>query len=171
MDGRFAVIFAVMGLTDTALNDCPTGCLQRSDAPAAIALQFSDVAFQDDTITQELYATRDLPQRYGAVQPTIGISATGTKDIWLGAGLKWTTERTLPAPLFVEASLMPGLYLQGDGPDLGLPLEFRGALGLGYRFAGGATVTLLADHRSNGDLSDLNPGLETYGLRFAVPLP
>jgi lipid A 3-O-deacylase len=170
MDGRFAIIFAVMGLTDTALNDCPTGCLQQSAAPAQWAVQYGDLSFQDDVIGQEVYATYDLPMRYGAVQPSLGVSLTSTNDFWVGMGAKWTTARSIDTPFFIEASLLPGIYVQGDGPDLGGLLEFRGALGLGYRFDNGASVTLITDHRSNADLGRINPGLETYGLRVSLPV-
>jgi hypothetical protein len=170
MDGTFAIIFFITGLTDTYLNACPIGCYQRQDAPARAALQISDVVFQDDSISEEIYVTYDLARRYGVFQPVIGASATSDGSLWVGAGAKWTTQRVIDGPFFVEASFMPGLYAQGDGPDLGLPLEFRSALGVGYAFDNGATLSVLADHRSNGDLKDLNPGLETLGLRFAMVL-
>ncbi|MBQ1202768.1 MAG: acyloxyacyl hydrolase [Loktanella sp.] len=170
MDGTFAVIFFITGLTDTYFNACPTGCYEQRAAPARIALQLSDTYFQSDNISNEIYLTYDLPRSYGVFQPVIGASATSEGDLWLGAGAKWTTQGVIDGPFFVELSFLPGLYLQGDGPDLGGPLEFRGALGVGYAFDNGATVTLLADHRSNADLGRINPGLETVGLRFAMAL-
>ncbi len=170
MDGTFAVIFFIVGLTDTYLNSCATGCYALQDAPARAAVQISDVIFQSDSISEEIYVTYDLPRRYGVFQPVVGASATGDGSLWIGAGAKWTTQDVIDGPFFVEASFMPGVYAEGDGPDLGLPLEFRGALGVGYMFDNGATLTVLADHRSNGDLGDINPGLETVGLRFAMVL-
>ncbi|WP_322892471.1 MULTISPECIES: acyloxyacyl hydrolase [unclassified Yoonia] len=170
MDGTFAVIFFIVGLTDTYLNECDKGCFALREAPARVALQLSETYFQSETISEELYATYDFARSYGAFQPVIGASATSDGDLWLGAGAKWTTQNVIEGPFFVELSFMPGLYVQGDGPDLGGPLEFRGALGVGYAFDNGATLTVLADHRSNADLGDINPGLETVGLRFAMPL-
>ena len=170
MDGTFAVIFFIVGLTDTYLNECATGCYQLRDAPARAALQISDTYFQSDNISNEIYATYDLARSYGAFQPVIGASATSDGDLWVGAGAKWTTQNVIEGPFFVELSFMPGLYIQGDGPDLGGPLEFRGALGVGYAFDNGASVTVIADHRSNADLGRINPGLETIGVRFAMAL-
>ena len=40
----------------------------------------------------------------------------------------------IAGPLFVEASLMPGYFSLGDGPDIGGSLQFRSALGVGYEF-------------------------------------
>ena len=170
MDGTFAVIFFILGLTDTYLNECPTGCLAQRDVAGRVALQVSDVIFQENSIGEELYATYDLPRRYGVFQPVIGVRATTDGASWIGLGAKWTSQDRFAGPLFLEASFMPGFYAQGDGPDLGLPLEFRGALGVGYAFDNGATLTVLADHRSNGDLGNINPGLETVGIRFAMEL-
>jgi hypothetical protein len=170
MDGTFAVIFFIVGLTDTYLNECQTGCYRLQDAPARAALQLGDMIFQENSISEEIYATYDLPRRYGVFQPVIGASATTDGGLWVGAGAKWTTQDVIDGPFFVEASFLPGFYAQGDGPDLGLPLEFRSGLGVGYMFDNGATLTVLADHRSNGDLDDTNPGLETVGIRFAMEL-
>ena len=58
----------------------------------------------------------------------------------MGAGAKWTSENISAGPFFVEASLMPGIYAQEDGPDLGGALQFRSAVGAGYEFDNGATL-------------------------------
>ena len=38
MDGRLAVLFFVIGLTDMKTNDCETGCLARTPAQEALSL-------------------------------------------------------------------------------------------------------------------------------------
>ena len=77
-------------------------------------------------------------------------------------------DSTVGAGWFAEGSVMPGFYDAGDGPDLGSNLQFRSALGLGYEFAGGSTLSVHYDHRSNADIESLNPGLETIAIRYAV---
>ncbi len=170
MDSTLAIIFIIPALTDMGFNDCPTGCLAQSEATARITEQIGSVIFQKDDIGDELYFGFDMDRRYGPFQPTVGGSATADGDLWAGAGVKWTTERLIDSPFFVEVSLMPGLYALGDGPDLGGALQFRSALGLGVGFDNGVTVTVLYDHRSNADTQSLNPGLETLAFRFAFPL-
>ena len=170
MDGTLAVIFLLTSLGDMTLNECPTGCLAAREAENRFAFQLSDVQFQDDSISEEIYVTYDSAMRYGPFQPTVGISGTVDGDLWIGGGVKWTSQNLSPGPLFFETSLMPGLYAQGDGPDLGGNLQFRSAVGVGYTFANGATLTVLYDHRSNADTQNLNPGLETLGLRYAIAL-
>jgi hypothetical protein len=167
MDGTLAALFFLIGLGDMTLSDCPTGCLAVRQAPARATLQWGEVQFQDAGIGHEAYGGYDLGRTYGPFQPTAGVSVTDEGAAWAGIGAKWTSARHIPGPLFLEASFMPGFYVQGDGPDLGGALHFRSAIGLGYAFDNGATLTLLYDHRSNGDTQVLNPGLETLGLRVA----
>lgn len=168
MDGTLAVIFAVVSLTDMALTDCPTGCLASRDAPQRLSFQVADVAFQDAIIGSEVYLGYDIGRGYGPFDITVAASVTDQGAAWIGAGAQWTSERTFGGPVFFEASFMPGLYSPGDGPDLGGALHFRSALGVGYRFDNGASLTMSYDHRSNGDTQDLNPGLETLSIRYAL---
>jgi lipid A 3-O-deacylase len=168
MDGTYAALFFLIGLGDTYLNQCDSGCFAQSEAQARIAAQISDTYFGSENIGQELYLTYDLPRNYGVFQPVVGVSLSSDADVWFGGGAKWTTENTFDGPVFVELSFLPGVYLNNGGPDLGLPLEFRGGIGIGYRFDDGSTLSLVADHRSNGGLGRVNPGLETIGIRFAL---
>jgi len=170
MDSRFAVFFFIMGATDTYLNDCPTQCLQQSQAPERFHIQYGDTYFQEDDIGEEFFVSYDMPRRYGAFQPTAGFSLTTDNDLWFGAGGKWSTERISDSPIFIELSLMPGLYLQGDGPDLGFPVQFRGALGAGVNIGDTGSLAVFFDHRSNANATELNPGIETLGIRLSYRL-
>ncbi len=171
MDSRFAVFFMIMGGLDTYLNECPTACLDQSPAPERLHVQFGDTYFQEDIIGDELYVSYDLPRYIGAVQPTVGASMTDTYDLWVGAGAKWSTERISDGPVYIELSLMPGIYFQGDGEYLGFPMQFRGSLAAGYHFDNGASVAVVFDHRSNANTSEYNPGVETLGIRLSWELP
>ena len=168
MDGALAAIFVITSLTDMALNDCTTGCLGQHDASARLSFQLGDVRFDEDRIGKELLVGYDLDHAYGPFQPTVAASVTENGATWIGAGAKWTSTDLLPGPVFVESSLMPGLYVQGDGPDLGGNLQFRSSLGVGVAFDNGATMTLAYDHRSNADTDVTNPGLEVLSIRYAI---
>lgn len=169
MDGTLAAIFLIASLTDMALTDCPTGCLAPDDATARLSFQAARVEFNENIVGDEIYVGYDLGTAYGPFQPTIGASWTSMGDAWIGAGAKWTTQSLIDGPFFIEASLMPGYHLQGDGPDIGGALQFRSSLGAGFAFENGMTLLASYDHRSNADTQDLNPGLETIALRFAGP--
>ena len=167
MDSRFAVFFFIMGGLDTYLNDCPTACFQESNAPARVGIQYADTYFQEDVIGDEIYAPFDSPKQFGAFQPTFGASLTSDDDFWVGAGGKWTTQRVADGPIFIELSLMPGLYFRSDGPNLGFPLQFRGALGAGVDLGNVGSLTVFYDHRSNANATERNPGIETVGIRYS----
>lgn len=169
MDAALAIFFALAGFGDMAVNHCPkTGCLAFSEAQGQSGVQFGGVIFDGDRLGPELYFQRELPAKYGSLQPVLGLSITSRGDTWVGAGAKW--EHPLTQETYVESSLMPGLYAQVDGAGLNHAVEFRSSLGVGWEFDNGARFSLHFDHRSNAGLSNDNPGLETLGLRVAVPL-
>ncbi|PUB12737.1 acyloxyacyl hydrolase [Yoonia sediminilitoris] len=170
MDGTLAVIWLLTSLTDMGFNDCPTGCLREKAQTQRLSFSAADVQFQDESISEELYIGLDANRSFGPFQPTMGGSVTNDGDLWFGAGAKWTSQQVFDVPLFVETSLMPGVYKSGDGPDIGGALQFRSAFGVGYSFDSGATLTVLYDHRSNADSQPLNPGLETLSIRYAISL-
>ena len=169
MNGTLAAIFLVASLTDMTLTDCKTGCLAPAQATTRLTFQVAQIDFNEVQVGHEIMVGYDLGTSYGPFQPTFGASVSDMGDVWVGAGAKWTTRRLSDGPLFVEASLMPGYYQRGDGPDIGGALQFRSALGVGLAFDNGMTLLAAYDHRSNGDTQDLNPGLETISLRFAMP--
>jgi len=70
----------------------------------------------------------------------------------------------------LRPSLAAGAYDEGDGPDLGGPLEFRSAIELARRFDGDAQLGLVFAHLSNARIYDENPGAETLTLSYSVPL-
>ncbi|MEO1640712.1 MAG: acyloxyacyl hydrolase [Pseudomonadota bacterium] len=170
MDSRFAVFFFILGTTDTYLNDCPTACLQQTEAPERFHIQYGDTYFQEEVIGDEVFVSYDYPRRYGAFQPTAGISLTSDADLWVGAGGKWSTERISDSPIFIELSLMPGLYFKDDGPNLGFPLQFRGSLGAGVNIGDYGSLSVFFDHRSNANATETNPGLETLGIRLSYQI-
>jgi len=169
MDGTLAAIFLVASLTDMTLNDCPTGCLAQDQATSRLSFQLAKTEFQDEVIGNEAYIGYDFAKSYGPFQPTIGVSVTDDGAYWIGAGAKWTSANFLSGPVFVEATLMPGYFSKGKGPDIGGNVHFRSSLGIGYEFDNGATILASSDHRSNADTKPLNPGLETIAIRYAIP--
>ena len=169
MNGTLAAIFVITSLTDMGLNECKTGCLARHDAPARLSFQLGQAQLDDTNLGAEVYVGYDLGYRRGPFQPTIGASMTENGATWVGIGAKWTSTRVLPGPLFVETSLMPGIYAAGADSDLGGNLQFRSSVGVGYSFDNGATLTVAYDHRSNADTNRTNPGLEVASIRYAIP--
>ena len=169
-DGTIAAIFVALGLSDMTVNHCPTECFAQSQAQEALSIQASRVIFQQELISTEYYVGYDTDRRYGPFQITYGAAVTEGGDTWIGVGVKMTTQDLINSPFFLEGSILPGLYARRSGPDLSTPLQFRSAIGVGYAFDSGASLTLFVDHRSNGDTQHPNPGIETVGIRYAVAL-
>lgn len=173
MDGRLAVLFFVVGLTDMKTNDCETGCLARTAAQDAISLSFGNVIFQEKSVGQEAYVRYDMGSSFGPFQPAAGLSVTDTNDVWVGLGATHTTrfwDRPSGAGGYAQLHVMPGMYARGSGPDLGHQLEIRSGAEIGYQAKNGLRYGLSYDHRSNAGLSTPNPGMETLQVRVSIPL-
>ena len=168
MDASLAILFALVASVDLAFGPCGTDpCGEVAPTSGGVALQYGEVLFQRERQGGELYLQQRLPVAYGRLEPVLGLSISAQGDTWLGGGLQWTG--ALPYDTFVQLSLLPGVYAQVDGPELGHAIEFRSSAGVGYVFDNGTRVSLQFDHRSNAELSDPNPGLETFGLRVSRP--
>ena len=63
-----------------------------------------------------------------------------------------------------------GYYNAANGLSLGFDAEFRSAIELTKRFSNDHRLGLCFAHLSNGSLSDYNPGTETLGLFYSIPL-
>ena len=166
MDGTLAGLYLIASLFDMAMNDCPTGCLSQEGADSRLWAQAAIVQFNETNIGEEIYVGFDLGTSFGPFQPTLGASVTDDEAYWVGAGVK--TQWDFGNGVFVEGSIMPGLFDADQGPDLGGNIQFRSSLGAGYEFANGGQLSIHYDHRSNADLEPVNPGLETIGIRYWI---
>ncbi len=168
MDGTLAVIYALASLTDLQLEEFPQTCFARTDATARLSFQVATIEYQREFIGEEIFIGYDMGRKYGPIQPTFGLSVSDQGNIWVGLGGKWTGRPEPGSPIFAESYFMPGVFTNGDGPDLGEPILFRSSLGFGYEFENGSTLTLSYDHRSNADLTRPNKGQETISIRYAI---
>ncbi|WP_164658341.1 acyloxyacyl hydrolase [Tropicibacter sp. Alg240-R139] len=86
-------------------------------------------------------------------------------DVHLGVGI--AAEYKLNKDWFIEASVLPGVFIEADNAnDLGSKFEVRSLLGLGYRFDGGDALSLAITHKSNASVSSFNPGVNAVLLRY-----
>ncbi len=103
------------------------------------------------------------------LKPLVGIGATTDGSFYGYAGV------ALDIPLgdrwVLTPNFAPSLYLDGDGKDLGYPLEFRSGIEVAYRFEDQSRLGIALHHLSNASLGDDNPGTETLNVYYARPLP
>jgi lipid A 3-O-deacylase len=135
-----------------------------------------------DVNVEALLPSPDFFEIIGAPRPDIGISVNSAgKTSQLYGGLTWTADlaENLFRPddgVFIDGSL------GGAGNDgkagghwenhkaLGSNLLFRESADLGYRFWQRYSLSLFADHSSDGGLSSRNQGLTNAGIRFGIRL-
>ena len=99
----------------------------------------------------------------------VGLEGDTEGDLWAGAGptLVWPFADHWAA----TGSLMAGFYAAGDGgDDLGSDLEFRTRIGVNRSIAFPWRMGLAIEHKSNGGIGDINPGVETIFLTFSRPI-
>tara|TARA_Y100001934_G_scaffold141859_1_gene170749 strand:- start:8947 stop:9615 length:669 start_codon:yes stop_codon:yes gene_type:complete len=120
----------------------------------------------DNKSTFELRVERRFAERFLKFQPLTGLMITGDKAFYGygGISLDWVHGNFILTPSFAA-----GLYLDGDGKDLGHAIEFRSALELSYQFKNRRRLGLMIYHLSNASLSDNNPGTEVLSLGYSVP--
>lgn len=166
MRGEFAILFAIMSLFGDGVEGEGWN-VQRADASNRVVISTGAVVFDDQFWGQELRVTRTY-KKWKRFNPVIDFSVTEKGGAWLGLGLYQQFDFEIAGvPAFAGFSFAPGAYLQGRDVDLGFPLEFRSGLEFGLRFQNDWQLSLSYDHRSNGDISAVNPGLETLQIRFS----
>lgn len=155
---RLAVILA-------ALAALAPGAYGSDAGEWAVSLGVFDLA---DTRPPEAGLEFRLPPvaaiRAGDFVPAVGLSGTSDGNLWLYGTLRFdwrVSERWTVTPQ-VGASL----YEDGDGLDLGGPLEFRSGLELSYRFERGARLGFVFYHLSNARIYDDNPGSNSLVLTY-----
>jgi len=101
-------------------------------------------------------------------KPWAGVEATTDGAVYVAAGL--LADIYLGNRIVVTPQAGLGYYNNGDGPDLGYPLEFRTGVEVGYRFDDRSRLALGFSHISNADLGDRNPGTEIVTLTYSLPV-
>ena len=66
----------------------------------------------------------------------------------------------------ITPSFAPGVYSQGDGKDLGHPLEFKSEVQLSLDLPKSSQLGFSYNHLSNASLGDKNPGANSYMFNF-----
>jgi len=71
---------------------------------------------------------------------------------------------------YVSPSFAPGIFMKGQGKDLGHVVQFRSQLDLGWRFDNALRLSVSLNHISNAGLGKFNPGSETVAVTLSFPL-
>jgi hypothetical protein len=108
-----------------------------------------------------------LPHRL-ELRPMLGAAVTTDRARWIYAGLR--ADWRCAARWVVTPSFGVSLFAEGDGKDLGGPVEFRSALEAAYQAGDRLRLGLAFYHLSNASLYEHNPGSNSLVLTLATSL-
>lgn len=101
------------------------------------------------------------------MRPWLGTLITADGGFFGGAG--GIADLRL-GPVVLGVSAGAGLFLKGDGKDLGYPLEFRTGLEAGWVFDNDWRLTAAYYHLSNAEIRpDNNPGANSLVIYLHIP--
>ena len=99
----------------------------------------------------------------GRVSPVTGMMITADNATYFYTGV----EANLDLGTFkLTPSFTPGIYSQGEGKDLGHPLEFKSEVQLSMDLGESTNFGMSYNHVSNASLGDKNPGANSYMFNF-----
>ncbi len=121
-----------------------------------------------DTIVPEVgLEYRWRPFRIGKAEfvPAAGLTGTGDSAVWVYGNVRydWELSDQWVVTLFTGVSL----FEEGDGKDLGGPVEFRSGFEISRRFASGSRFGVHFYHLSHARIYEDNPGSNSIGLIWA----
>ena len=99
----------------------------------------------------------------GNLSPVTGGLITGNNSIYVYTGVQADYQFGL---LKLTPSFTPGIYNQGDGKDLGSPIEFKSEIQLSFDLAKDTMFGMSYNHISNASLGKKNPGANSYMFNF-----
>ena len=169
MDASLAILFAIVTSWDMYTIQCPVECFKVKEDKSELRVSYGFGFFQEERFGEEIYFNYGLNKIYGSYRPILGVSTTDRGAAWVGFGASFS-KKFLGDRMYYNLDFIPGLYRQNREPILGNIIEFRASVELGFQLNEDTRLGVSFDHRSNGDISRLNPGFETLQLRFSVKL-
>ena len=102
----------------------------------------------------------------GTFSPISGGFITDKKSVYLYTGVQ---AQYGIGPLKILPSFAPGYYNEGDGKDLGSPIEFKSEIKLAYDIFEGSKIGFSYSHISNNDWGKdgKNPGVNNKTISFS----
>jgi len=99
----------------------------------------------------------------GKISPITGGFLTANNAFYLYTGVQAEYDLGF---VKVIPSFTPGLYGQGDGKDLGYPLEFKSEIQMSFDLSQTSHLGMSYNHISNASLGTKNPGANSYMFNY-----
>ena len=139
-------------LKETELNFF-TGMFDFSDDKQASGIL--GLQHQNDELFRESFL--------GKISPITGGFLTKKNTFYLYSGVQAEYDLGL---VKITPSFAPGYYSDGNGKDLGFPLEFKSEVQVSLNLSDTAEFGMSYNHISNASIGDKNPGANSYMLNF-----
>jgi lipid A 3-O-deacylase len=107
-------------------------------------------------------------EQWVKIKPWAGFETTTRQSVWGGGGV--VAEIPLGPHFVLTPSFGIGVYGQGNGKNLGSPLEFRSTFEAGYVFDNQSRLVASISHMSNGGVTKHNPGTEAILINYQIPV-
>ena len=99
----------------------------------------------------------------GKLSPVTGGFLTENSAAYLYTGVQAEYELGF---LTITPSFAPGYYHEGDGKDLGSPVEFKSEIQMTFNLSDSTHLGMSYNHISNASLGTKNPGANSYMFNF-----
>ena len=99
----------------------------------------------------------------GKLSPITGGFLTENNAFYLYTGVQAEYELGF---LNITPSFAPGYYHDGDGKDLGSPIEFKSEIQMTFNLSDSTHLGMSYNHISNASLGSKNPGANSYMFNF-----
>ena len=99
----------------------------------------------------------------GKLSPITGVFLTANSAAYLYTGVQAEYEVGF---LTITPSFAPGYYHDGNGKDLGSPLEFKSEVQMTFNLSDSTHLGMSYNHISNASLGTKNPGANSYMFNF-----
>lgn len=162
---RFALGAALLAIWFVGMSPLPAAA---EDDPDFLRLAVGRYDVHDDMEAIEFRAEYQSDYKLWIFKPFAGVMASSDGAAYGYAGI--SADFYFGRRIVLTPSFAPGLYHNGEGKDLGYPIEFRSSIELAYRFDNRSRLGISLYHLSNASLSNDNQGTEILSLSYAIPL-
>jgi lipid A 3-O-deacylase len=160
-------IHTIMAALAAILLALPAAAEDGFDEPDFITIGAGGFDINDDMTAGQFDIQLRLNTKLWIFKPHVGLFFTTDQAFYGWAGIH--TDVYFGRRFVVTPSFSVGGFEEGDGKDLGGPLEFRSALEFAYRFDDASRLGVQIGHLSNASIYDSNPGEEFAVLTYSIP--
>jgi len=100
---------------------------------------------------------------HGRFSPITGAFITSKNAFYIYTGVQAEYQF---GSLAITPSFAPGYYGEGNGKDLGYPLEFKSEIQMSFDISDSTHLGMSYNHISNASLGTKNPGANSYMFNF-----